>query len=380
MSRSAVLLIALGLIACGGEDSSDLDIPVDPVTGLRIAALPPVPPLPEWPDNPPSEAKKELGRILFNDGRLSGSGTAVCGVCHLAITKFQSAAPRDTPDRSYPNLTPVLHRNAPSLLNVVYAPMMRWDGSHFTDVYDMMSLPFAEANMNLSGLGPEHGEEVDVEGAQAVMFDKLTVEIPGYVDLFQEAFAVDIRSLSEEEVFRLVGKAIAVYLRVAVARDAEFDAWNAGDDDAIDDAAKRGAMLFMGKANCIACHSGPFMSDFKFHNISTSPPNEDGNRDDEGRFLATGEEADRGAFLTPMLRGAAGTSPYFHDGRYAGFRAAIEFKMSAQARVDPLHDPIIATVPPLSDDEINDLVRFIVSMDGADIPFDDLRGPESFPQ
>ncbi|MCE9575357.1 MAG: hypothetical protein K8W52_19555 [Deltaproteobacteria bacterium] len=377
MTRTLLAAIgALGLAACTDAPVST-DLPVDPATGLRIAALPPVPALPDWPDNPPTEDKKALGRMLFNDMRLSGSGRTVCGNCHLQTTAFQSGGPLDSPDRSFPAITPTLHRHTPSLLNLVYAPMARWDGAHFTDIPDLMVLPFAEPNMNLSKLAVSAGDEIDVPAAQANLQRALTVDIPGYAPLFQQAFGEDITTATPARTWRLAGLAMAVYIRIAVSRDSDFDAWNAGDDAAISDAAKRGAVLFTGKAKCVLCHSGPLLSDFKFHNVSTSVPDASGQRPDDGRFLVTGVEEDRGAFLTPMLRSAARTSPYLHDGSQVSIAKVIEHFTSASGQADPLND--LNLLEPLSQGEIDDLVQFIKSLDGAPIPIADLAPPPTLP-
>lgn len=381
---------AVLLVACGddgakapisrptGPDADGIP-PVNPATGLRIVAIPPVPPLPEWPDNPPSAAKKELGKALFWDRRLSGSGTTVCANCHLATTAFQSATPFDAPDRSYPASAPTLRRHTPSLVNVVYAPMMRWDGSHFTDLADMMALPFAEPNMNLSGLAVTEGDRVDVAGAQAALHRKVTVEIPGYVALYQAAFGQDVRAATPEHLWRLTGQALAVFIRIAVSRDAPFDRWNAGDAAAMSVSAQRGAVVFNGRAGCVTCHTGPFLSDFDFHNVSTSPPDGSGRRADDGRFLVTGKEEDRGKFLTPMLRGVARTSPYFHDGSLIGVREVVRLKTGAGRALDPLHDPVLDRLPPLSEGDLDDLVAFLKSLDGPPIPLEELEMPPRLP-
>ncbi len=65
-------------------------------------------------------------------------------------------------------------------------------------------------------------------------------------------------------------KAQAAYQTKLVSRNASFDQWindGAGGSTAISAAAQRGAKLFVGKASCIDCHSGPMLSDFKPHNI-----------------------------------------------------------------------------------------------------------------
>lgn len=381
ISKQALLVVLLmsGLAGCvddPDDGSAALDPPVNPDTGLRFDDIPPVPALPEWPDNPATEAKKELGRALFADMRLSGSGRTVCANCHFAPT-FQSGGPLDAPDRSFPAITPTLHRHTPSLLNLAYAPMARWDGGHFTDIADLMVLPFAEPNMNMSGLDVSAGEEIDLPGAQAQMKQTLTVDIPGYVALFAEAFDEDVTTATPEHLWRLSGLAMAVYIRVAVSRDAAFDRWNAGDDDAISDAAKRGAILFNGKAQCVLCHTGPLLSDFDFHNVSTSLPDDSGQRPDDGRFLVTGQEEDRGKFLTPMLRSSARTSPYLHDGSEVSIRDVIAHFSGASGGSDPLNE--LGLLSPLTDVEIDDLVQFIKSLDGATIPIADLAPPLALP-
>src|SRR5204863_5584466 len=65
--------------------------------------------------------------------------------------------------------------------------------------------------------------------------------------------------------------AIAAFERTQYAGDSPFDHYLAGDDKAIDDAAKRGWSIFNGKGRCNACHAfstaSPLFSDQKFHNI-----------------------------------------------------------------------------------------------------------------
>ena len=68
-------------------------------------------------------------------------------------------------------------------------------------------------------------------------------------------------------IFANFGKAIQAYLRLCISRNASFDRYVAGDDDAISHPAQRGLMLFVSKrVNCVACHSGPLFSDSQSHN------------------------------------------------------------------------------------------------------------------
>jgi len=367
----------MGALACSDDDRSlapsggdsrtvDERWPVDPESGLRIAQLGPVPPLPEWPDNPDTLVKRSLGLSLFGDPRLSSSGTVTCGNCHSPVADFQSNTPRDLPSRSLPDITPNLPRHSPSLLNLVYAKTLHWDGSE-SDLYESMVLPFAEANMNLTDVPKGDVWTLDVPAARRKLKEKLTVEIPGYVARFQEAFGEDITQKTEEEVWLLAGKALATYIRVAVSRDAPFDAWNAGDDTAMNDGAKRGFELFAREAGCLNCHNGPMFSDFEFHNLSLLARDEQGNPVDEGRARITKNPKDLGAFLTPSLRHVNRTSPFLHDGREAFLGKVLQHHGSPAARTDPNYDPLLDLVPELGIDQVADLIQFLKALEGASI-------------
>lgn len=375
-------VLSLTLLACSSASTEPVDAPpVDPATGLRIAELGPVPPLPDWPDNPPTKAKSALGKAIFMDARLSGSGKTACTNCHFPLSDYQSGGPKDAPDRSYPAISPTLERNAPSLLNVIYAPIMRWDGSHFTDLVDMGVLPFAEANMNLTpAIASTDVESVDIAAAQRTLHERFTVTVPGYVALFREAFGQELGSLTPEVTWRLAGKAVVTYLRFAVSRDSAFDRWNAGDDRAIGAAAVRGFELFRGRARCIGCHGGPMFTDYRFHNIGSSPPDASGHREDDGRYRVTHLAADRGAFLTPSLRSVALTSPYLHDGSEVSLAKVIARKTTPEIVAgDPNHDRLFDGQRALGAGDIADLVEFLKTLTGAPLPVSELSAPPMLP-
>jgi cytochrome c peroxidase len=66
-------------------------------------------------------------------------------------------------------------------------------------------------------------------------------------------------------------KAIAAYEYTLLSRNSAFDQWiTAGgpsDSSIISASAQAGAKLFLGKGGCTQCHSGPLLTDGKFHNI-----------------------------------------------------------------------------------------------------------------
>ncbi len=86
------------------------------------------------------------------------------------------------------------------------------------------------------------------------------------------------------------------------------------DEKAVSDQVKQGHELFFGKAKCRQCHAGNNFTDSKFHNLGIGWDPVAKQFSDEGRFVVTKNEADRGAFKTPTLRDVTKHPPYLHDG------------------------------------------------------------------
>ena len=81
-------------------------------------------PNPQFPtDNPYSKAKEELGKQLFFDPRLSGSGQIACASCH--DPDFAWADGRTV---SFGHDRAALKRNSPSIQYVAYLQPLFWDG------------------------------------------------------------------------------------------------------------------------------------------------------------------------------------------------------------------------------------------------------------
>jgi cytochrome c peroxidase len=114
-----------------------------------------------------------------------------------------------------------------------------------------------------------------------------------------------------------------------------------GDDDAISEAARRGALLFMlptrvNGANCLSCHRGDSFTDELFHvlgmpQIGLGKDDGDTGSDDFGRFRETGNENDRYAFRTPPLLNVAETGPWGHAGAYTTLEGVIRHHLDPQA-------------------------------------------------
>ncbi len=72
----------------------------------------------------------------------------------------------------------------------------------------------------------------------------------------------------------------------------------------------RGEKLFFGKANCVACHTGPAFLDHQMHDLRLE------------RFL---NEPGDGPIKTFTLRGIKDSPPYLHDGRLLTLEDTVEF-------------------------------------------------------
>ena len=170
--------------------------------------------------------------------------------------------------------------------------------------------------------------------------------VPGYVRSFAAAFG------EGGITRRRVEAALATYERSIVSAAAPFDRWVAGDEEAIDQGAKRGFALFTGKAHCSECHSGWAFTDGSFHDIGTAQGDDIGR----GRLFPSSVKL-RYAFKTPTLRDVARRAPYMHDGSFATLDDVIElYDRGGIAR--PSRSPVIRPLA-LTASEKADLISFV---------------------
>ena len=155
---------------------------------------------------------------------------------------------------------------------------------------------------------------------------------------FQVAFgssepAVDLVTYANVTV------AIAAYESSQVFVNTPWRAFVEGDDAAISNSAKRGALLFYGEGGCVACHSGDLFSDEQFHVLAMPQFGRgkgDGvlGDDDFGRFRETGVESDLYAFRTSSLLNVVATGPFTHAGAYPTLEGAIRHHLDPAQAID----------------------------------------------
>ena len=285
-------------------------------------------------DDPYTRAKAELGRELFFDPSLSGTGTKSCATCHNPGLSYGDGLAvevgvggRSTGVRS------------PTLLDVAWIEVAGWTG-RFDDVADV-TLP-AMANPAIMG--------ADVDAVLARL-----AAVPGYRHDFADAFPgrpIDRATLRS---------AIATFVRTISSGPAPFDRWIAHDESAIDNSAKRGFALFNGRAGCAGCHSGWSFTDGSFHDIGVA------GEDDPGRgALFPGSVKLQHAFKVPTLRDVARRGPYMHDGSFPSLDAVLDLydrggtpRASLSEQIHPLH---------LGREERADLLAFLATLTSDPAP------------
>jgi cytochrome c peroxidase len=387
-SVRAMLPLVLAALAGGCDGHGAAGPPADESSALRTralsAGLSAMPTEPMRPvDNPFVAERVELGLLLFFDPILSGPRDVACSTCHLprfAFTdgrQFPSGAGADGlgPDRSDPSPWPLrlMPRNSPPVFNIgLYgrfgtAPatngMIFWSGSAF-GLEDQVLLPIAADN-ELRGM--TYPKYVAVDSVVARLR-----AASGYIDRFADAFpslvasfGTDSERLITPTTLRL---AIAAYIREMVTPRAPFDDFMKGDDDALGEAAKRGLDLFIGKAGCVRCHTGPVLSDFDLHVVGTLQRGL-GRDTTPGDDLGWGEHGGRRySFRTAPLRQIAETPPYFHAGTAETLEDVMRFKNAGRSEHANVSDADLdAAARPLglSDTEIADVIAFLHALTDA---------------
>ena len=309
----------------------------------------------------------ELGRALYFDKEISGNRDVSCATCHLMSQTGSDGRTLPSgvggaglgPNRIAGSVVP---RHSPVNLNSHHGEAMFWDGrvemrppmgggppmlitpagaamdatiiGVFTPGLETLA---AQAILPPTSRDEMRGTSGDNEladiadGEFALIWDGIVdrlVSFPTYVTMFQDAYPglamVDIH-------IGHVGNALAAFQAVELrAADSPYQAFLAGDDSALTAEQLRGALDFFDPASrCTVCHSGPFFSDFNFHNIGMpqlgpGKGNGVGLDDDFGRENVTTQAGDRYRFRTPSLLNVALTGPYGHAGQFSTLRSMVD--------------------------------------------------------
>lgn len=336
--------------------------------GSAAADLPPVP---QPAENPITESKRVLGKILFFDEQLSASNTVACATCHSNARG--GADPRvarnpgpdlilNTPDdklaspgvirsdgqRNYIRdaifaLAPqITDRAANSPINAAYSPELFWDGRARGQFIDPETGQVAIAaggalesqcvNPPVSSVEMAH-DGMDWPAVTAKLARVRPLDLatdlppdvaaalagrPGYPELFRRAFG------DPQISARRIAFAIATYERTLIANDTPWDRSQAGLPGGLTPGQQAGLQTFT--QNCAVCHTPPLFGgnpaqpNLLFRNIGLRPIAED-----PGRQLVTNNPADRGKFKVPSLRNVGLHTRFMHNGQFATVPDVVRF-------------------------------------------------------
>ena len=355
----ACVLVAFVTGAALADGDPDVDAPLAPLGRV-----------PEPLDNKITQAKAELGKLLYFDPKLSGDASLSCADCHNPKEGWGTAEPIC---RGYPG--GVHWRNCQTVVNSGYLSKLFWQGN----ANSLEKQAPTAAKGGISGNG-----EADV-------MEQRLRQTPKYLELFKDVFGTE-RPILNDAWF-----AIATFERAMLSQtDTPLDRYLGGDKTALSDEAIAGLDLFTGKANCIECHNGPMLTDEKYYNLGVPRPlewEESGIntityrfelyakgvpekyyrefKDDLGLYFTTKRPSDFGKFRTPPLRYLAYTAPYMHAGQFYTLEEVIDFyndgggdnEMTKRAgNKTPILKPL-----DLTDEEKEALVIFLDEVSGDEI-------------
>lgn len=297
----------------------------------------------------------KLGMQLFFDPILSHKKEISCLICHHprfgtsdglpvsigvggnGVGKFRQQKQAGITARHSPHL---FNKGFPEFKN------MFWDGR--IGFYHAGGLWSPEPKLN--GKNPEHPEiasllttpleaqsifpiadEVEMFGENphgldniqkwAIISKRVFAE-EKYRQAFQDIFDVN------EESFNIghIGKALGHFQKISFqVTETRWDKYLRGDDMAMTESQKQGAIVFMTKAKCIACHSGAHLGGVSFQS-SAAPQLIRANQpeDDLGRYVISKNETHRYKFLIAPLRNISKTAPYFHNGVFETLEEVVD--------------------------------------------------------
>jgi cytochrome c peroxidase len=266
--------------------------------------------------NGSSDAKVELGKMLYFEPRLSKSGVISCATCHNLSTGGVDNLP-----------TSIGHgwqrggRNAPTVLNAAFEIAQFWDG-RANDLEEQARGPI---------LNP-----IEMAATEELVIKRLS-SIPQYPEIFAKAFPRDEKPLTYDNVAR----AIAAFERTLIT-PSRFDDYLRGTGS-LEPEELKGLGFFVTKG-CVACHGGVGVGGAAFKKFDYG--------EDDGRFNVTKNEADKKVFRVASLRNVALTYPYFHDGKVADLKEAVKTMGLKQLSTN------------LSDEEVSAITAFLGTLTG----------------
>jgi cytochrome c peroxidase len=300
-----------------------------------------------------TDDKVGLGKKLFYDVSLSGTGTRSCASCHDPHLAFTDGRARPS-DIHIPSK--LLIRNVPTLLNAAL------QSNYF---YDMRALTLEDQVCDVIG------NEQEMDGSMDAIIKYVSTD-KSYRSLFEKAFPAKTENgIGSEEV----ANALASYVRSLTKLNSRFDEYMRGKGDALSKQEVKGFNLFMGKAKCATCHFVPLfngitppkyvMSETEVLGVPVSTT--DSILDpDLGYYDIIGVDSYKHAFKIPTVRNILKTAPYMHNGIYGTLEQVMEFYNNgggAGLGINLPNQTLSEENLHLSEQEIGDIIAFMKSLE-----------------
>jgi cytochrome c peroxidase len=396
--------------------------------------------------------KARIGQLLFYDKILSGNRNISCGTCHhhdfggsdglsLGIGEGgEGLGPKRIAEGPDDRIRKRIPRNASALWNLgardirvlfhdgrletsdLYgngfnSPAEEWLPEGLETILAAQAVFPLTARFEMAG-DPEENEVTGavndrIDNGWPILAKRVRI-IPEYGEMFVSAF--DHIGRSDQVTIVEIANALAAFIGTEWRNhDSPFDRYLEGQSDALSPEALAGMELFYGNANCASCHSGPLLSDQKFHALALPAfgPGKTRRFDPQPRDVGRMGESDRledaYRFRTPMLRNVELTAPYGHNGAYptlegivrhhlnplgeldawttdnarlpkASWLVQTDFIVRADVRESERHRRALDIVPvSLSDGEIGEIVAFLKSLTGVSALTRPMGRPERVP-
>ncbi len=344
------------------------------------------------PANVITKEKIELGKLLFfetglaqNPEKDAGYETYSCASCHIPSEGFLPGRIQGIADGGagfgefgeyrivmdeYQESEIDAQGNRPlTVMNVTYVTNTLWSGlfgaNDLNEGTEEKWVGLSEVNhTGFVGLEAQNIEGFDLHRLE--INDKVLYEY-GYADLFDKAFPFTAKSKRYSP--RTASFAMGAYLRSILTNEAPFQSYLKGDNSAITESQKRGAILFLDKAGCASCHDSPSFSAMKFYALGTADMYQYGglntSADDPrilGRAMFTGNEQDMYKFKVPQLYNLKDYASFFHGSSKLNLEDVIDFKLKAKSENPSVSDDEVELIPrKLSEEEKTDLLDFLLN-------------------
>lgn len=344
-------------------------------------------------NNPITEAKVELGKMLYHETMIAknanmedGMQTYSCASCHHVDAGFQSGIKQGIGDgglgfgehgegriknpmyvESDLDVQPI---RTPTTLNVAFQEVMLWNGqfgatgpNQGTESQWTVGTPKETNTLGFEGVEIQAIAGLDVHRLEINADDIIN---SSYKELFDNAFS-DI-DVSQRYTKLNAALAIAAYERTLLPNQSPFQRWLKGDFNAMESDEIEGAKLFFDKAQCFSCHSGPGLNDMDFHALGMNDLEGDDvfNTVDDatkrGRGGFTGNPEDDYKFKTPQLYNLKDVQFFGHGGSFETIKEVVEYKNNANSEngIVPQNKLSSLFVPlNLTETEVNQLTVFL---------------------